>query len=337
MNRQIKGIVSLVLILVLTIAWMPMTQVQAQTVKTYTVTLRAGNVGSFDIAKVESVLPEAEVTANYIRFQVNRGSSLVDMGFFKEEAQLDSVLLNTIIIDGSYLLKSASGIANQQITANTEYVIDYGKLVDPVEYSIYFVDSESGEQIATPTLAYGNAGDVINAVPMTLDGYDTEDKAQELVLSKEGENTITFHYSFVQQEPEEPVIDAPQEQEEEEEPETIVVTEYVDVPVVTVTGTENETGADTEDGVDTEAQEEAVEEENQQENQSVEIEEDEVPLADTEVNETEIQEDDIPLATTPVQENNMVLVAVGVAIMIIIIGVVALLHVKKKKGRVEKK
>lgn len=319
MKKYIKGIISLLLALVLMNTWMPVTQVQAQAVKTYTVTLRAGNVGSFDTAKFETFCQNAEVTTNYIKFQVERGSSLVDMGFFKEAAELDSVLLNSVVIDGSYLMKSAAEIAKQQITSNTEYVLDYGKLVDPVEYSIYFVDRESGEQIAAPTLAYGNAGDVVNAVPMTIHGYETEDGTKEIVLSKEAENLITFYYTFTSQETGDSTVTVPQEESE------TIVTETTEV------------------SEETEEQGEAPEEEDQpvvieeEEDQPVVIEEEEVPLADTPTEIAEIEEEEIPLAATPVEKSNMIYVTAGIGAVIILAGAVVLIYLKKKRGMEEKK
>lgn len=316
MKKYIKNIISWILLLVLVNTWMPAAQVQAQEGKSYTVTLRAGNVGSFDTEKFEALCQNAEVTANYVKFQVDRGNSLVDMGFLKEAAELDSVLLNSVVIKGDYLLKSAVEIAGQQITSNTEYVLDYGKLVDPVEYSIYFVDSESGEQIAAPTLAYGNAGDVINVVPVTIDGYETEDGTKELVLSKEAENTITFRYTFTSQET--TVIVPPQEQEN-------VVTVPTEVP--------EEALQETEAANEPEEQEEALEEENQ----PVEIEEEEVPLADTSTETTEIEDEDVPLAAASTENSNMIYVAAGIAAAIILLGAVVLYYFKKKRGIAEKK
>ena len=42
---------------------------------------------------------------------------------------------------------------------NTDYVVDYGKLVDGVEYTVQYVDSESGESIAPVYITQANIGE----------------------------------------------------------------------------------------------------------------------------------------------------------------------------------
>ena len=61
------------------------------------------------------------------------------------------------------------------IRHNEEYVLDYGVLVDPVPYSVTFVDKESGEAVAAPIMGYGSEGERITFAPVTVEEYESDD------------------------------------------------------------------------------------------------------------------------------------------------------------------
>jgi hypothetical protein len=95
------------------------------------------------------------------------------------------------------MLLDTADIADLEVTKNIDYVLDYAKLVAPVSYSIYYVDAQSGEQIAAPTIAYGNAGDELKQIrPIAISGYETTDSVTSLTLQEGEENSITFHYNY---------------------------------------------------------------------------------------------------------------------------------------------
>lgn len=185
---------------------LPTTPVKAEETakKTYTVTFRAGNVGRFQTESNNISGDNVEVTANYIKFTVAKGESLAQtFGFIGNDADLDAFFLNmTADIDSGYRLKNASswcaGAAEAAVNRNTEYVLDYAKLVNPVKYMIRFVDVESGEQIAAPTIAYGNAGEEIECSPLSVASYYTEDEMVSIMLNAEDEdaNNVTFRYTY---------------------------------------------------------------------------------------------------------------------------------------------
>jgi hypothetical protein len=163
--------------------------------KTYTVTFRAGNVGRIDAGKIASG-STTEVTKNYIRFTVERGESLKSAGFFADNDTLNSTLRYAVTVDDNYMLLDLADVCDAAITRNTEYVLDYARLVDSVLYTVYYMDSFSGEQIASPTIAYGNDGDVISGIsPLAIAGYFTSDAATSVTLDKNAENTVIFYYS----------------------------------------------------------------------------------------------------------------------------------------------
>jgi hypothetical protein len=162
---------------------------------TYTVTFRAGNVGRFDTSKIASS-DKLEVQKNYIRFTLDKGESLVSDGFFNSNDELNSMLHYAVTVDDNYMLLDFEDVCSEERSRNTEFVLDYARLVDSVMYTVYYIDSFSGEQIASPTIAYGNDGDVISGIsPLAISGYSTTDTATSLTLAKDGENTVAFYYS----------------------------------------------------------------------------------------------------------------------------------------------
>ena len=82
------------------------------------------------------------------------------------------------------------------VLRNTEFVVDYGMLVEPVPYKIFYVVKDSGEEIAAPVISYGNDDEQITAVPVKVDGYETKDSAKFFRLSSEQENEVTFYYAY---------------------------------------------------------------------------------------------------------------------------------------------
>lgn len=194
MRKRIKIQVSLMAALLFT-ALLPAVNLMADT-RTYTLTVRAGNVGVFDTEKYASVDGLVEVTENYIKYQIPRGKSMTEQGYTSGDAQLNALFRSIVKTEESYSLRTIKGLADKKITKNTDYVLDYGKLVEPVPYSIYYVDAVSGEQIAAPTLSYGNKGDVIaDIVPLALAGYESTDTAVSLTLDADAENSVTFSYT----------------------------------------------------------------------------------------------------------------------------------------------
>ena len=212
MKKYVKFLTGVLTAFTLLAAVVPTTQVQAETAKkTYTVTFRAGNVGSFNLNAGNISGENIEATENYIKFTVEKGESLSStFDFISDDASLDAYFLNVTsasddsaeYINSGYRLKAvsewANGAANADVKRNTEYVLDYAKLVNPVKYTIRFVDASSGEQIAPSTIAYGNAEEEILCTPLNVTNYSTEDQAVTMILNEEEEskNVVTFQYTY---------------------------------------------------------------------------------------------------------------------------------------------
>lgn len=168
---------------------MPAAKVHAAA--TYTVTFRPGNVGTFDTANVGALYgSNAEITSHgAIKITVNAGDAM-------------PAAYPYIIPKDGYFVKSW-GPAESVVTQNVDYVVDYGKLVDGVEYTVKYVDSQSGESVAPFVTQYGNINDTVKAAaPATLTTSDAgtyvlqSEKEQSITLTEDASaNVIIFEYT----------------------------------------------------------------------------------------------------------------------------------------------
>ena len=183
---------------------LPMTTVKASEEKEvagkrmYTVTFRAGNVASFDTDKI-TVSDGMEVTKNYIKVKVAKGDTLAfTVPGWESDAGLTSWFSNCLHYEkeAAYGLKAFSGVVGTAVERNTEYVLDYKRLIDPVSYTVSFIDSQTKEQIATPQIIYGNAEETITVIPVTVSDYTPTESSKTLKLEKGKENAATFEYHY---------------------------------------------------------------------------------------------------------------------------------------------
>ncbi len=183
---------------------LPMTTVKASEEKEvaekrmYTVTFRAGNVASFDTDKI-TVSDGMEVTKNYIKVKVAKGDTLAfTVPGWESDAGLTSWFSNCLHYEkeAAYGLKAFSGVVGTAVERNTEYVLDYKRLIDPVSYTVSFIDSQTKEQIATPQIIYGNAEETIMVTPVTVSDYTPTESSKIIKLEKGKENTATFEYRY---------------------------------------------------------------------------------------------------------------------------------------------
>ena len=183
---------------------LPMTTVKASEEKEavekrmYTVTFRAGNVASFDTDKI-TVSDGMEVTKNYIKVKVAKGDTLAfTVPGWESDAGLTSWFSNCLHYEkeAAYGLKDFNGVVGTAVERNTEYVLDYKRLIDPVSYTVSFIDSQTKEQIATPQIIYGNAEETIMVTPVTVSDYTPTESSKIIKLEKGKENTATFEYRY---------------------------------------------------------------------------------------------------------------------------------------------
>lgn len=183
---------------------LPMTTVKASEEKEavekrmYTVTFRAGNIACFDTDKI-TVSEGMEVTKNYIKVKVAKGDTLAfTVPGWESDAGLTSWFSNCLHYEkeAAYGLKAFSGVVGTAVERNTEYVLDYKRLIDPVSYTVSFIDSQTKEQIAAPQITYGNAEETITVIPVTVPDYTPVESSKIIKLEKGKENTATFEYRY---------------------------------------------------------------------------------------------------------------------------------------------
>ena len=183
---------------------LPMTTVKASEEKEvvekrmYTVTFRAGNIACFDIDKI-TVSEGMEVTKNYIKVKVAKGDTLAfTVPGWESDARLTSWFSNCLHYEkeAAYGLKAFNGVVGTAVERNTEYVLDYKRLIDPVSYTVSFIDSQTKEQIAAPQINYGNAEETITVIPVTVPDYTPVESSKIIKLEKGKENTATFEYRY---------------------------------------------------------------------------------------------------------------------------------------------
>ena len=183
---------------------LPMTTVKASEEKEvvekrmYTVTFRAGNIACFDIDKI-TVSEGMEVTKNYIKVKVAKGDTLAfTVPCWESDARLTSWFSNCLHYEkeAAYGLKAFNGVVGTAVERNTEYVLDYKRLIDPVSYTVSFIDSQTKEQIAAPQITYGNAEETITVIPVTVPDYTPTESSKIIKLEKGKENTATFEYRY---------------------------------------------------------------------------------------------------------------------------------------------
>ena len=203
--KKVKKIITGFLTVFLFMAMvLPMTTVKASEEKEvaekrmYTVTFRAGNIACFDTDKI-TVSDGMEVTKNYIKVKVAKGDTLAfTVPGWESDARLTSWFSNCLHYEkeAAYVLKAFNGVVGTAVERNTEYVLDYKRLIDPVSYTVSFIDSQTKEQIATPQIIYGNAEETITVIPVIVSDYTPTESSKIIKLEKGKENTATFEYRY---------------------------------------------------------------------------------------------------------------------------------------------
>lgn len=204
MKKVKKIITGFLMVFIFMAMVLPMTTVKASEEKEavekrmYTVTFRAGNVASFDTDKI-TVSDGMEVTKNYIKVKVAKGDTLAfTVPGWESDAGLTSWFSNCLHYEkeAAYGLKDFNGVVGTAVERNTEYVLDYKRLINPVSYTVSFIDSQTKEQIATPQIIYGNAEETIMVTPVTVSDYTPTESSKIIKLEKGKENTATFEYRY---------------------------------------------------------------------------------------------------------------------------------------------
>ena len=297
MKQMITGFLTIFLFMAMIL---PVTTVKASAEKTaekkcYTVTFRAGNAAVFDLDKIN--LPQGtEVTENYIKIKVAKGDKITSIvKNWETDAKLTAWFSNCLKYEKEavYRLKNFSNVADNVISKNTEYVLDYERLIDPVSYTVSFIDWESKEQIAAPKIVYGNAEETITVLPVEVADYTPTESSKTLKLEKGKENTATFEYNYTGH------VDTITSTVTKVIPGTTrtetVVNEIEETVIVPGSAAGNRVEADV--NVVEEAGNNPAEQTD--DNENIDIDDEQTPLADGENDTVEIEESETPLANVP--------------------------------------
>ena len=321
------------------LAMLPSLEAEAKNV--YTVTFRPGNVGHFewtqdDITEEKTIQEKAQIVAEKMGYPYEY--EVTQNGAIKVKVPAGEAMPTAplyIAPQEGYFAKSASvwgpvSEGESVVTKNCDYVVDYGKLVDGIEYRVQFLDSADDSPIAPMVVAYANKGEVLIVdapTKIVISGattYNLDGEAHAEVALSEEEKVITFYYTAA---PfgvvSENII------YDNRDGDIVYVDEYVVIPGQAAQG-----GAVLAPNQQAEAVPEVVPDE---EEQPVNIEDENVPLVDTPDGETiDIEEDDVPLAASIENDGNSMALYIGLGICVALLMAVTAVWIRmNKRAKVE--
>lgn len=149
----------------------------------FTIRIYAGNQGSFDGNEVitETYDYNEPFSFDMSKVQVKDGSKYYIRGL-KEAGK-----------DNDYTI-----LPSFTVTEDRDLVVAYGILKDAIEYTVYYVDADTGEALADSVKFYGNVGDRPVLSHIYFEGYQPQ--AYNLtgtLTSDPSHNVFTFRYRKV--------------------------------------------------------------------------------------------------------------------------------------------
>lgn len=149
-----------------------------------------------DIAKMAGV--ETKLSADHTVMHIKNVPYGVSLKLTDKAGKLSC-------IDASKTIYSVKGIRQAghdetnagiiAVTGDAEYVVAYGVITNPVNYTVKYVDG-SGNELLSPDTFIGNAGEKIQVAFRSVDGYLPDAFRKNMTLSSEPnvENVATFVY-----------------------------------------------------------------------------------------------------------------------------------------------
>lgn len=303
--RNKSGKIALAMMLALTLSTTP---TYANEKRFYHITYSPGLIGKFKQSLVDEykkVYGEEDVIVSKVTGAIRIKAS-VDENMPNAPTQNDIEFKNAEDSSQYYVKSGGWEPSSTNIKQNETFVVQYGALVDGVDYTIRYVDAITNTDVATPVLGKANKNETIAAYAKNIEGYtfDTQSKTKVLVENAE-ENILTFYYTA--------------------EDDTIYIENVVnnvvpgDVEVVTepvgelVVPGENQPAVSGEDGTEV-------------------VGDNETPLANNNETEETIKDNETPLANNAdeLKRNNMLLYS-GIGIVAVVAVLIAIIAKKKKK------
>ncbi len=166
----------------------------AETVQ-YTVTIRPGSVARFSdtfLDQYRAIGATVTEKTGSIKVKVQAGGTIPYLPDAGDLVYQDGK-------EGRYTMNTDWYPDSLTVTENENLVVKYDALNDAVEYRVRYVDSQSGEDVATPMIAQGNVGDTYTYYSETISGYRCDIESQSLTLtSRAGDNELVFNRSSFQ-------------------------------------------------------------------------------------------------------------------------------------------
>lgn len=164
--------------------------------KTYTVTFHPGNVGSFtDLEDVVAI------------YDAQEGVSAVstEMGAIKLKVAPNTKIAAPLGIaaEGDYYYRQQwNETVEETVTKNADYVPQFGRLVDGIEYQVKFLIQGTETSVYPPVFNRGNVGDelsftALTSIPVSAGAYYILQgvPARTLVLDSDSDkNILIFEY-----------------------------------------------------------------------------------------------------------------------------------------------
>lgn len=351
-----KKNVGLMILLSCILAIVPVSTVKAAS--SISVTFRAGESGKFNVTAAKNIaVGNVEIDDNYLRISVEKPQSgevtvaeVLKSGFGTSDADY---IFGQITEHKNYsLLPSSSWNLNvdSKIRHNTDYVLKYGVLVDPVMYTVRFMDVDSYDQIsntyinevAAPVINYGNAGDVITVKSAMVDDYATTEEEYTFTLDPNSSNNYSFYYAYTGESDD--VVEVTYETKYT----TLTEEQVIRINNATDNGDQANNpnnpnaGGDDANNIDDENVPEADNAPDNQDNDNedeeiTDIEDGDTPLDDGLDDDAEIQDPDVPYADGSDNHNssirliNIVIISCVVAFVIAIIAITLFIVTRRKQ------
>ena len=163
----------------------------------YQIRIFAGNAGSFNVDECENKYFGAVVTADCIILSLSKNDKIPSL-----PQNGEGLIVYSDANRGKYYIlnEGQAGAAafhrnEEVITRSEDVTVQYGTLINGVEYSIKYIEQGTGIEIALPKIIFEEAGKEITETAPTIAGFTLASAtSQTLKLVKNGTNVITFEY-----------------------------------------------------------------------------------------------------------------------------------------------
>lgn len=169
--------------------------------KEYVITFRAGNVGSFNDS-ISEYIDDCEASGYDVELTKH---GAIKIHAIQGMAYPSAPTAQYIDIDGDYFVLPTEkwGPSEMIVDDNAEYVVDYGRLIGGVEYTVRYIDKTTKENVNLVSVIKGNVGEKVSVeapsnitISESTRYFLSGDKKKEIVLDKDAsKNEIVFEYN----------------------------------------------------------------------------------------------------------------------------------------------